>query len=146
MLENIQKRSVNPALDKKPTMDEVVRAIKGFKDGKASGGDGIPAEVWNYGEANLSNRLHRWIIKIWEEGDVPQAWKDANIITMYKKRDRTECGSYRGISLLSAAGKIFARILLNRLSSHITPEVVPESQCDFRSNRTLQRQWRRTSM
>ena len=33
-----------------------------------------------------------------------------------EKGDRTECGNYRGISLLSAAGKIFARILLNRLS------------------------------
>ena len=108
VLENIQKRSVNTALDEKPTMDEMVRAIKGLKDGKAPGGDGIPAEVWKYGGANLSNRLHRWIIKVWEEGHVPQAWKDDNIVTIYKKGDRTECGNYRGISLLSAAGKIFA--------------------------------------
>ena len=86
MLENIQKRSVNTALDEKPSMDEMVRAIKGLKDGKAPGGDGIPAEVWKYGGANLSNRLHRWIIKVWEEGHVPQAWKDANIVTIYKKR------------------------------------------------------------
>ena len=136
VLENIQKRSVNTALDEKPTMDEIVRAIKGLKDGKAPGGDGIPAEVWKYGGANLSSRLHRCIIKIWEEGHVPQAWKDANIVTIYKKGDRTECRNFRGISILSAAGKIFARILLNRLSSHITPEVVPELQCGFRSNRS----------
>ena len=90
VLENIQKRSVNTALDEKPTMDEMVRAIKGLKDGKAPGGNGIPAEVWKYGGANLSNRLHRWIIKVWEEGHVPQAWKDANIVTIYKKGDRTE--------------------------------------------------------
>ena len=61
-----------------------------------------------------------------------QAWKDANILTIYKKGDRTECG----ISLLSTACKIFARIQLNRLSSHITPEVVQETQCGFRSNRS----------
>ena len=73
VLENIQKRCVNTALDEKPTVDEMVRAIKGLKDGKAPGGDGIPAEVWKYGVANLSNRLHRWIIKVWEEGHVPQA-------------------------------------------------------------------------
>ena len=39
VLENIQKRSVNTALDEKPTMDEMVRAIKGLKDGKAPGGE-----------------------------------------------------------------------------------------------------------
>ena len=50
VLENVQMRSVNTALDEKPTMDEMVRAIKGLKDGKAPGGDGIPAEVWNTGE------------------------------------------------------------------------------------------------
>ena len=65
-------------------MDEMVSAIKGLKYGKEPGGDEIPAEVWKYGGTNLSNILHRWIIKIWEEGYVPQAWKDANII--YKKR------------------------------------------------------------
>ena len=48
--ENIQTRSVNSALDEKPTIDEMVRAIKGLKYGKAPGGDGIPAEVWKYGE------------------------------------------------------------------------------------------------
>ena len=51
--------------------------------GKNAGRDGIPAEVWKYGGANLSNRLHRYIIKIWEEGHVPQAWKDANMVTIY---------------------------------------------------------------
>ena len=67
-------------------MGEMVRAIiKGLKDGKVPGGDGIRAEVWKYGGANLSNRLYRWIIKIWEEGHVPQVWKDANIVTIYKK-------------------------------------------------------------
>ena len=63
-------------------------------------------------------------------------WKDASIVTIYKKGDRTDCGNYRGISLLSIAGKIFARILINRLSTHITPEVVPEMQCGFRGNRS----------
>ena len=86
VLENIQTRCLNAALDEKPTMGEMVRAIiKGLKDGKAPGGDGIQAEVWKYGGANLSNRLHRWIIKIWEEGHVPQVWKDANIVIIYKK-------------------------------------------------------------
>ena len=44
VLENIQKRSVNTALDEKPTVDKMVRTIKGLNDGKSAGGDGIPAK------------------------------------------------------------------------------------------------------
>ena len=135
-LVNIQQRITNTCLDEIPNMDKMARAIAGLKDGKAPGGDGIPAEVWKHGGDNLSNRLHQLITKAWEEGSVPQAWKDVSIVTIYKKGDRTDCGNYRGISLLSIAGKIFTRILLNRLSIHITPEVVPETQCGFRSNRS----------
>ena len=94
----------------------------------------MSAEIWKYGGANLSNRWIRWIIIIWEDGH-GQAWKDAIIVNIYKNGDRTECDNYRGISLLSAAGKIFARILLNRHLSHIILEVVPETKCGFRSNR-----------
>ncbi|KAK2168421.1 hypothetical protein NP493_1225g00001 [Ridgeia piscesae] len=81
-----------------------------------------------HGGDNLFNRLHQLITNAWEVGSIPQAWKDASNLTIYKKGDRTDCGNYRGISLLFMAGKIFARILLNRLSTYITPEVVPETE------------------
>ena len=131
-LDNIPQRITKTSLDEIPTKDEMARAIAGLKDGKAPGGDGIPAEVWKYGGDNLFSRLHQLITNAWEMGSVPQAWKDASIITIYKKGDRTDCGNYRGISLLSIAVKIFARILLNRISTHITPE----TQCGFRGNRS----------
>ena len=117
-------------------MDEMARAFACLKDGKAPGGCGIPAAVWKHGGHDLFSRLHQLITNTWEVSSVPQAWKDASIITIYKKGDRTDYGNYRGISLLSIAGKIFARILLNRLSTHITPEVVPETQCGFRGNQS----------
>ena len=117
-------------------MAEMARAIAGLKNGKAPGGDGFPAEVWKHGGDNLFSRLHQLITNAWEMGSEPQAWKDASIVTIYKKGDRTDCGNYREISLLSIAGKIFARIFLNRLSTHITPEVVPETQSGFRGNRS----------
>ena len=85
---------------------------------------------------NLFSRLHQLITNAWVVGSVPQAWKDASIVIICKKGNRTDCGIYSGISLLSIAGKIFARNLLNRLSTHVTPEVVPETQCGFRGNRS----------
>ena len=135
-LDNIPQRINKTSLDEIATMDEMARTIAGLKDGKAPGGDGIPAEIWKHGGDNMFGRLHQIITNACEISSEPQAWKDTSIITIYKKGDRTDCGKYRGISLLSIAGKIFARILLNRQSTHITPEVVPETQCGFRGNRS----------
>ena len=124
-LDNIPQPITETSLDEIPTMDEMAKAIAGLKDGKAPGGDGIPAEVWKHGGDNLFSRLHQLITNAWEVGSVPQAWKDASIVTIYKKGDRTDCVNYRRISLLSIAVATTLRILLNRLSTNITPEVVP---------------------
>ena len=96
----------------------------------------IPAQVGKHGGDNLFSRLHQPITNAWELGSVPQTWKDASIVTIYKKGNRTDCGKYRIIYLLSISGKIFARILRKRLSTHIKPEVVPETQRGFRGNRS----------
>ena len=98
-------------------MAESARAFAGLKDGKASGGDGIPTEVWKHGGDSLFSRLHQLITNAWNMGSVPQSWKDASIVIIYKKGNRTDCGNHKGISFLSTAGKIFIRILLNRLST-----------------------------
>ena len=83
---------IKTSLDEIPTTDEVARAIAGLKDGY-----GIPAEVWKHGGDNLFSRLHQLITNAWEVGSVPQAWKYASIVTIYKNGDRTDCGNYRGI-------------------------------------------------
>ena len=62
--------------------------------------------------------------------------KNASIVSIYKrKEDKSDCSNYREIALLSVAGKILARILLNRLTSSIIDNVLPESQCGFRAGR-----------
>ena len=129
-MDNIPHRITKTSLDEIPTMAEMARAIAGLNNGKAPGGDTIPAEVWKHGGDNLFSKLHQLITNAWAVGSVSQAWTDASIITIYKKGDRTDCGNSTGISLLSIVGKIFARILLNRISTYITPR---ETQCGNRS-------------
>ena len=111
----------------------MARAIAGLKDGKdRGGGGGIPADVCRHGETICSaDCTNKSPMTAWDVGYVPQAWKGASIVTIYKKGDRTNCGNCRGISLLSIAGKIIARILFDR-----RPEVIPETQCGFRDNRS----------
>ena len=92
-LDNIPQRITKTSLDEIPRMDEMARAIADLKDGKAPGGDVIPADVWKHGGDNLFSRLHQLITNVWEVGSVPQAWKDASIVTIYKKGDRQTVGT-----------------------------------------------------
>ena len=58
------------------------------------------------------------------------------IVSLYRnKGEKSDCSNYRGITLLSIAGKILARVLLNRLIPTIAQENTSESQCGLRSNR-----------
>ena len=72
-----------------------------------------------------------------EGGVVPQQWKDAIIKVLHKKKDRTECGNYRGISLVAHAGKILLKIIARRLSDYYERlGIRPEEQSGFRPNRS----------
>ena len=74
---------------------------------------------------------------MWRKEAIPQDFKDASIIHLYKRKGNPQvCDNHRGISLLSIAGKILAKILLNRLNAHLDQAgLIPESQCGFRKDR-----------
>ncbi|KAI8516527.1 hypothetical protein Bbelb_051080 [Branchiostoma belcheri] len=135
-LDSIDTLSVLWDLDAAPTLEEVSKAIDSLRSGKAPGMDGIPPEVIKSAKGVLLPELHDLLCQCWEEGEIPQDLKDSNIITLYKnKGDRSDCNNYRGISLLSIVGKIFARVVLGRLQ-RLADRVYPESQCGFRSERS----------
>lgn len=104
--------------------------MKRIPPGKAPGPDNIPYELIQHDGLPLKSRLFSLILRMWGSEQVPKDLKDAVIITIFKKGDRKACGNYRGISLLSIAGKIFARILLSRLQV-VAEELLPESQYGF---------------
>ena len=92
-------------------------------------------EVLQCAKSTLLHHLYELLCQCWEEGYVPQDMRDANIVTLYKKKgDRNDCNNYRGISLLSVLGKVFARVALQRLQQ-VAERVYPESQCGFRVQR-----------
>ena len=137
ILNDIPQTDIKRHLDTAPTMEEVEGAVRNLQNRKSPGGDGIPAEIYKYGGATILQSLYHIISMVWETETVPQGWKDSIIITLYKnKGDKAECGNSRGISLLSVAGKILAKILLKRLIEHVSEDLMPETQCGFRQNRS----------
>ncbi|CAM4561369.1 unnamed protein product [Leuciscus chuanchicus] len=123
-------------LDDPPRFSEVLAAVRSLKDNKSTGPDGIPAEALKKGGYLLTKNLHQLIQIIWAQKTVPQGWKDSHIVTIHKKKgDKSICGNSRGISLLSVAGKVLTRVMLFRLTKHITERILPESQGGFRKDR-----------
>ena len=71
-----------------------------------------------------------------EQALVPQDLRDAIIVSLYKNKGvKSDCSNYTGITPLSIACKVLARLMLNGLIPTIAEENAPESQCGFQANR-----------
>lgn len=111
----------------KISVDEVKRAVKKMKGGKATGLDEVYAEFLKEGGASMIEWLTRVFNVCMEEGEVPDDWKGACIVPLYKgKGDRLACASYRGISLLSIPGKVYGRVIIQRVIDRTKGQVSGE--------------------
>ena len=121
-------------------MEKIATAMKAMANAKVVGPDGLPAELLKLGvqqDRTILLELHRLTTLIWREGNVPQQWKDTVITVLHKKGDKTECGHYRGISLVSHAGKVLLKVVARRLSAYCEAKgLLPEEQCGFRPDRS----------
>ena len=139
--EGLNQWPENMPLGVQPTMRELTDAIRSLANGKAVGPDGVSVELFKItlnGDPALRRRLLDIVVRIWGGGgEVPKQWKDAIIMVLHKKKDRTECGNYRGISLVAHAGKILLKIIARRLSEYCERVgILPEEQSGFRPNRS----------
>ncbi|XP_075779308.1 LOW QUALITY PROTEIN: uncharacterized protein LOC142827711 [Pelodiscus sinensis] len=135
-IERIPQVDINGAMDDPPVVAEVSQAVSQLSSSKAPGADAIPAEVYKAGSHVLTEKLTELFQSFWEQGSIPQELKDASIVHLYKRKgNRQVCDNHRGISLLSIADKILARVMLNRLVTHLECGLLLESQCGFRKGR-----------
>ncbi|VDL91701.1 unnamed protein product [Schistocephalus solidus] len=131
-IDRLPQVDTNNDLDLPPSLQKTIRAVQQISSGKARGSDAIQPEVYKHGEPKLMAELTTIFQEMWRQGQNPQGVEDATIVHLYKRKgNRQFCDNHRGISLLNIAGKIFARILLNRLNGHLDQDLLPESQCCF---------------
>ena len=115
--------------------EEVEEAIKNMKAGKSPGCDNVTAdEMQAVGRAGV-DALFKLCEKVWRMERIPTDWSRAIIVPIFKKKDKTVCDNYRGISLLWHAEKLFASIILQRIRKK-TDEILTESQAGFRRGRS----------
>ena len=101
---------------------------------KASGGDGIPVELFQILKDDAVKVLHSICQQIWKTQQWPQDWKRSVYIPIPKKGSAKECSNYCTIALISHASKIMLKIPQARFQQYVNHER-PDVQAGFRKGR-----------
>ena len=90
---------------------------------KASGGDGIPVELFQILKDDAVKVLSSICQQIWKTQQWPQDWKRSVFIPIPKKGNAKECSNYHTNTLISHASKIMLKILQARLQQYMKREL-----------------------
>ena len=116
--------------------DEIINAIKDLKNGKCGGDDLLINELFIHGRDVLCPYMLHLFNFIFDSGIFPDMWRDGLLSPLYKRGNRLNPDNYRGITLLSDLGKLFTRVLNNRLESWAENyRIYVEAQNGFRKGR-----------
>ena len=113
---------------------EVKWALESIATNKASGGDGIPVELFQILKDDAVEVLHSICQQIWKTQQLPQDWKRSVFIPIPKKGNAKESSNYRIMALISHASKVMLKILQARLQQYVNCEL-PDVQAGFRKGR-----------
>ena len=113
---------------------EVKWALGSVTTNKASGGDGIPVELFQILKEDAVKVLYSIGQQIWKTRQWPQDWKRSVFIPIPKKDEGKECPNYHTITLVSHASKVMLKILQARLQQYMNHEL-SDVQSGFRKGR-----------
>ena len=113
---------------------EVKWASESITTNKASGGDGIPVELFQILKDDAVKVLHSICQQIWKTQQWPQGWKRLVFIPIHSKGNAKECSNYCPIALISHTSKVMLKILQARFQQYVNHEL-PDVQAGFRKGR-----------
>ena len=113
---------------------EVKWTLGSITKNKASGGDGIPVELFQTLKGDAVEVLHSICQQIWKTQQWPQDWKRSVSIPISKKDNAKECSNYCTIALISHASKVMLKILQVMFQQYVNHEL-PDVQAGFRKGR-----------
>ena len=113
---------------------EVKWALGSITTNKASGGDGIPVEIFQILKYDAVKVLHSICQQSWKTQQWPQDWEKSVFIPIPKKGNAKECSNYCTIALISHSSKVMLKILQASLQQYVNCEL-PDVQAGFRKGR-----------
>ena len=113
---------------------EVKWALESITTNKASGGDGIPIELFQILKDDAVKVLHSICQQIWKTQQWPQDWKRSVFIPVPKNGNAKECSKYHTVALISHASKVMLKIYQAKLQQYVNCEL-PNVQEGFKTCR-----------
>ena len=118
---------------------EVKWTLGSITKNKASGGDGIPVELFQILKDDAVKVLHSICQQIWKTQQWPQDWNSSVFMPIPKKGNTKECSNFHTIALISHASKVILKILQARLYQYVNHEL-QDVQAGFRKGRGIRDQ------
>ena len=118
---------------------EVKWALGSITMNKASGGDGIPVDLFQILKDDAVKVLHSICQQMWKTQLCPQDWERSVFIPIPKKHNAKECSNYWTIALISHASKVMLKILQARFQQYVNCEL-PDVQAGFIKGRGTRNQ------
>ena len=117
----VQKRSSGVITNLEPDIleCEVKWALENITTNKASGGDGIPVELFQILKDDAVKVLHSICQQIWKTQQWPHDWKRSVFIPVPKKGNDKECSNYHTIPRISHTSKVMLKILQQYVNSEL---------------------------
>ena len=109
-------------------------ALRSITMNKASGGDGIPVELFQIRKDDVVKVMHSICQKTWKTSSGHRTWKRSAFIPVPKKGNAQECSNYHTIVLISHTSTVMLKILQARLQQYMNGEI-PDVQASFRKGR-----------
>ena len=109
-------------------------ALESITMNKASGGDGIPVELFQILKDDFVKVLYSICQQIWKTQQSPQGWKSSVFISVPKKGNPKECSNNHTVALISHASKVMLKILQASLQQDMNCELL-DVQAGFRKGR-----------
>ena len=113
---------------------EVTSCIRRLKTNRAAGPDELAPILFKEAGKALIPRLTELFRLIWDSEEIPEDWGESVVVPIFKKGNRQLCDNYRGISLTPVISRVFASLLLKRLSV-AQDSRIREEQAGFRQGR-----------
>ena len=118
---NCQRRPPIFFSDMRTTPSEVYNVLVRLKPCKAPGSDGITPRLLSACSCGIAVSLSRLFNRSFAEACVPQEWKDALVVPIFKSGSKSSATNYRPIALLSLVSKTLEKIVSVKLSYHLQP-------------------------